>query len=755
MKKLLIWLVGIFVVLYVLLIAVAWALSALAEALGAVQDAGESSAGLFGRLLSYLGNPFFLLALAGVVALVLWRKQESADGSELAARKLWTRLSRDGLKDYVLARKGRSLFAVGAVLVVLWFFIAKSIAGFLIVFVPFAGAALYARRREKRRASGESDPEAALVPAREVASPLWAFQRYQGLTVDYEAWLLLAKHYQSRRKYEHWLLSGQTGIGKGQTILMQAVAHSIACGSASTVIGDPKAELYEEMLPVIAAQPDRRPMWLFSFMEKHPDNICAAINPVRNHREARRFASSVVPPTREPVWANGARRLFEAVAGGLGYPPDCVLAVYRTIKYPKRLEELADVNEDVEAVWRGGDEKHKGMVESFRKNLETALSALDDPKVARVFRATEETERLDFRGRNAVFVCFDSADADSIGPITAALIDHIYCLAREGGQQDGPGVEFIIDEAARFASLHKFPEYLALARGDLVRFGVAVQNYSQLEAALDEEGMRDVMDSVAIKIFGRTGEDDRGSARILEEISGTIRVRAEGAQRKVPLWMIPITGLRQRYLTNLRRYQMIERPRVKAQHLRELPQGWWYVVTGDSIENVGGVPWHSHFKDKIVDPELAKRPVNRAGLVPDGSAAPIESQQASEEAPESPSEPLQRVEQEPNPADRHDPSQKPQEPAGDSEQNGRECAGGYKEPPAGPPEESETPQRTGDSPEGRPKLRVVTSHESPGESSTRTPEEESREEEDSKICPYCERESAARDAECWACGMPI
>ena len=644
--------------------------------------------GPLGDVLAVLRNPGAGLALCGI-AFALWYRsnQEQIGGSAEAIHRFKSRLSVSGVRDLIASKTAAAVVAVGLFCAYLWFVVFGSI----ILFLPAAGAGLWACRRARAKFGGRGDPDAVLVPTRCVREPVWAVRRWGD--APGEVWLLLGEGYRSRGLYEHVLLVGRTGHGKGQDILLWEIAHSIACGQTSTVATDPKAEGYEATVALTAAQrgpeePDGRPVWLLSTLAKHVNELVAGVNPCFDADSTARFAASIIAPTREPVWGQGARELFCALAKALDYPHDCVLQVYEAVKHRDVLTKLAKGSAEVRAAY---DVNKPGMEENFRKSVKAALSALERERVARLFRGAGRG--VDFSRKIVVYVCFlPDADQDA-RPLLAGILDYLYAAAYEAGEpgKGGPGAEFIVDEAKKCAAIHRFPDYLAIARGNRVRFLVCVQNVSQLVDELDEPATQDLLDSLPLKIIGQSG--DERTKTLAEDESGQVAVVRGAAGGKVPLLDRMMSYERAR-MAEWSGQSWERRPRIRGDHVKELPKSEWLLVGAGLAERVLGASWRNHAA-KIVTDEMRDLPINRAGISGAGDLAEERSQN-------------------------------------------------FKELPEVPDEDTEDP----------PKLEETKSREPAGNAPVlRLVGAEDRTER--VACPYCESLNAVGDLDCNQCGMPL
>lgn len=600
--RLIIFAVVVVVVWYLLSTVYSWATSALSGLMNGVESAGEGSG--LGAVGWVFGNPFFVLALVGIVALVAWRRAEARLGKEELWRRVRPVLSLSGVRKYVASHKGSCAVAGTVVVVFLWWYFARGWAGFLLLVVPAAVAAAATKRREITvRPGGVDAPNAPMVEYREVDDPLRAFRSIRELGLVEDSWLVAGELYRSRGAYEHVLVSGRTGIGKGQTVLIPMAAFSIAASRGSTVVNDPKGEVLEECRPLLEAlRNGRGPTYLVSALEDHADELVCGLNPMCGPEETARFAASVVSDSDDEFWAGSARELIEAVAKVLDYPADCAIQVGRALRSHGVLEELKarEGGEEIAAVY-GENERTR---ESIRTTAALPFAPLRQERIARMFR--EVGEKPDFGERCAVFVCTEPKDAKVAGNLIAGLIDHLYDLATRAGKRNGPGVEFLVDEAATFLSLHKFEEYLSIARGYGVRFAPVIQNYSQVQAKLGgrRERLMNMLDSLPLKVFGQTG--DELVAEYAAKASGNVKVRRKGPHEKVPLWMVPLVGFKGRYMANRARFTEEDRTRIKADHVRELIASEWFVEAADLREHVKGVPWHSHYRDEVVSAVLVE-----------------------------------------------------------------------------------------------------------------------------------------------------
>lgn len=621
--------VVVVVLWYLLSTVYAWATSAVSGLAGGVGSTADGTG-----LGVVLGNPFFVLALAGVVALVAWRRAESRLGKEELWRRVRPVLSLAGIRKYAVSHKGWCAVAGTVVVVFIWWYLVRGWAGFLLLVVPAAWATAAVKRREiAARPGGVEAPDAPMVEYREVEDPLRVFRDIREFGAVEDSWLVAGELYRSRRAYEHVLVSGRTGIGKGQTILIPMAAFSIAASRGSTVVNDPKGEVFEECSPLLEAlRNGRGPTYLMSALEDHADELVCGLNPMCGPEETARFAASLVSDSDDEYWSGSARQLIEAVAKVLGYPADCVIQVGRALRSHKILEELKkrEGGEDIAAVY-GENEKTR---ENIRTTAALPFAPLRQERIARMFRqgGAEGGEKPDFGGRCAVFVCTEPKDAKVAGNLIAGLIDHLYDLATQAGKRDGPGVEFLVDEAATFLSLHKFEEYLSIARGYGVRFAPVIQNYSQVQAKLGgrRERLMNMLDSLPLKVFGQAG--DELVAEYAAKASGRMKVRRKGPHEKVPLWMVPLVGFKGRYMANRARFTEEERPRIKADHVRELAAGEWFVLAADLREHVRGVPWHSHYRDELVPAVLGE--ADAPAESPIGNPVEMPAEEPPREVPE-------------------------------------------------------------------------------------------------------------------------
>ena len=238
---------------------------------------------------------------------------------------------------------------------------------------------------------------------------------------------------------------------------------------------------------------------------------------------------------------------------------------------------------------------------------------------------------------------------------------------------------------------HRFPDYLAIARGNRVRFILCVQNVSQLVEELEEPATQDLLDSLPLKIIGQSG--DERTKKMAEDESGHVSVVRKAAGGKVPLLDRMMSYERAR-LAEWSGQSWERRPRIRADHVKDHPKDEWFLLGAGHAEGVVGAAWRDHAA-KIVTEEMRDLPVNHAGI------------SGAEELSGEPSS---------------NPEELPEAPEEDTEN---------------PPELGETKSRE---PAGRtPVLRLVGAED-------RT---------ERVACPYCESLNAVEDLDCNQCGMPL
>lgn len=393
---------------------------------------------------------------------------------------------------------------------------------------------------------------------------------------------------------------GGPGIGKTSRITIPHVARRLLEGLLSVVVLDPKGEVFRETYPLCPDTEEgkgrsgkRSPLvYLYSTLAEHGDDEVCAVDPFANPEPRANFLEVLLPdpPGDDPTWARRARRMLREVSDGLsrlGKRSD-LPSSYEALKDPGMLDELARRDAGVAGVWAGQDNKTH---ESARTEALSPLEGLEDPRIRRVFdsRRCPPGEELGppFVELSAVYLSVGAADANRAGPLYAGLID---CLQRgAAGRAEGPPVDFVVEEAASYFGIEKLEEYVNLGRGFGVNLLLILQNYDQLKNRLGQHSAASIIGSLDIIVFGRTKSVATG--KLLEELSGTTRVVREVPRATPSFWDHLFGNAR----VQERRRVEDERPRIKAEHLYELPDGHVFVVGGPKLlELVKGVraQWH-------------------------------------------------------------------------------------------------------------------------------------------------------------------
>lgn len=460
----------------------------------------------------------------------------------------------------------------------------------------------------------QEDPDAPIARVRRAGAgkmARWILAGARRRKIKRHAFPILGREYPA----EFAAAVGGPGIGKTTRITIPLVARRLRERLVSIVVLDPKGEVYRHTRSLCAGvgreggeRSGRSPVvYLYSTLAEHGDDMVCAVDPFADPEVRANFLEVVHPdpPGEDPTWARRARRMTREVSDGLsrsGRRSD-LPATYGTLKAPGALDELARCDGGVAGVWAGQDNRTH---ESARTEALAPLEGLEDPRIRRVFdsRRCPPGEELGpaFREISAVYLSVGSGDAGRAGSLYAGLID---CLQRRAAsREEGPPVNFVVEEAASYFGIEKLEEYVNLGRGFGVNLLLILQNYDQLKKRLGQHAAASIVGSLDIMVFGRTKSVATG--KLLEELSGTTRVERE-APRVMPGFWEQLFGNPR--IQERRKVEEV-RPRIKAEHLYGLPDGHVFVLGGPgALELVKAVraQWH-RYAHRVLQRALPKDP---------------------------------------------------------------------------------------------------------------------------------------------------
>jgi hypothetical protein len=439
------------------------------------------------------------------------------------------------------------------------------------------------RRTAKRAITTEglhtADPDAPGVTVRTVEDPARTISSTEGI------WHVVGKDY----FVPHLSAYASTGIGKNEHLLNPAAWNIIAHRPESVVVNDVKGDMVEEFLD---HAPEGVSQWVFSFMEDHAfieeREAYSAINLIETPKMAATTAAAIYPVegVKVPIFNQGARDLFEALARALGYSESNLVELYRTLKDRSRLEELAERDDGVRAAIGGANEKFAGDIITSAR---LPLSALEREEVARVFAPDPDSKQPDFCSKQIVYVCIPQ-DSQSIALLAGAIHDNLANRATASRR----GTYFLLDEAGSCITLENLAKYLGIGRGLGAYFFLVFQDMAQLEDRIGRARAHSALGNARVQFFGQTGE--LATAEYLSKLSGTVRVGRRHYRDEPSLFR----RIAEMFGAAPFEYREEERPRVKPEHLVECPAGVFYVHARDEgTEMVVTPPWHT-WRDRVL-----------------------------------------------------------------------------------------------------------------------------------------------------------
>jgi hypothetical protein len=331
---------------------------------------------------------------------------------------------------------------------------------------------------------------------------------------------------------EFLFVIGGSGTGKTLRILLYLVAYRLVQAQRSLWMIDPKGELYRWTRPLLGFLSGHPIVHVISTLPKHRDGLVSPINPMMDSGERIAYLKTAIPGTDgtgDSFFDNEAQRQAYRVAeaqiaerGGTD-----LYFVYRALDDPKELDRLAAKHPGVRSVWRGSGVS-KGTHHDARATALAVLFALDQPRIARIFRTRgEETGVWEtsptYEERTVGYLCVSAADAKLAPGLIRATTDHVMHRAAQANEKGGPKVDAILEEAGTFGPLEELNTYVNLLRGYGVNIVVVLQAVEQLWARLGQDYADSALSAGGCFVFGRMSSPRSG--RWIEDLAGTTRVR--------------------------------------------------------------------------------------------------------------------------------------------------------------------------------------------------------------------------------------
>lgn len=346
---------------------------------------------------------------------------------------------------------------------------------------------------------------------------------------------------------EFLFVVGGSGTGKTLRILLYIVAYRLVQARRSIWIIDPKGEIYGWTKALLGFLSGHPLVYVISTLPKHKNRLVSPVNPMMDSGERIAYLKTSIPGTdgtRDSFFDNEAQRQAYRVAeaqiaerGGTD-----LYLVYRALDDPKELDRLADKHPGVKSVWRGSGVS-KGTHHDARATALAALFAMDQPRIARIFRTRgEETGVWEtsptYEERTVGYLCVSAADAKLAPGLIRATTDHVMHRAAQANEKGGPKVDVVLEEAGTFGPLEELNTYVNLLRGYGVNIVVVLQAVEQLWARLGQDYADSALSAGGCFVFGRMSSPRSG--RWIEELAGTVRVRKPRSYR--PLLAILLAG---------------------------------------------------------------------------------------------------------------------------------------------------------------------------------------------------------------------
>lgn len=489
----------------------------------------------------------------------------------------------------VLALIGIALMAVLVAVIMLAGWLGIPLGSWILVALASAGGALYGlfkrSRRSRRAVSTEGlhtvDHSAPAVTVRQIERPERSIGSVQS------KWHILDKDYD----VEHVVMHAASGSGKNQGGFNEAAWNIIGFRDESAVLMDPKADLLNEFLRHAPGE-----QFVYSLIAPNSadeeagrlvHNSSSALNLVATPELAEATAAALYPieGAKQPIFPQGARRAFTALAEVLGYDQTNILEIYEVLQDEELIKKLEKKSPRLRRAFSMEGENFRGSV------LGTAtipLSPLENWRVARAFVPEPGALQIDFRTKQTAYICMpsDPASVDALGPLAGALVAALYSIATNARR----GTRFLIDEAASFLTIEHLASYMSLGRGQGVRFLLVLQDVSQLYSRLGKERAEEALGNPGLHIFG--GTSSAATANYLADRSGTVMTRRYVYEDEPGM----VRTVRRYSGTAEYDVREEERQGIRPEHVRELEQGSFIAWERGAglAELVHTVPWYEY-----------------------------------------------------------------------------------------------------------------------------------------------------------------
>ena len=453
------------------------------------------------------------------------------------------------------------------------------------------------RRRKERRLTGKEgsveNVEKLSLPrksrAHEVNPALPAVRvrkepaPYKAISSTKKLWWVAGRDYDDPQM----VAVAMTGAGKNQALLDPTAWNVLRHREESAVVMDVKGDLIDKFAYRIRAR-----QFAYSFLET--DARSSAINLIETPKMAATTAAALYPVkgVKVPAFNMGARDLFEALAEALGYSGSNIVELFRYLRKPEAMNELARTNERLRQALSGENRK---FVSDVISSARLPLAALNRPEVARVFAPDPDTPQPHFFEKEVAWVCVPQ-DSEDVALLAGAIVHNLYNRAVKSRR----GTYFLVDEAGSTITIENLDRYLQIGRGLGAYFFLILQDISQLQDKIGAAKTRSVLGNAGVQFWGKS--QDTETARYVCSLSGRVRVswavyEDDGGERA---W-------KQMFHAKGAPYRMedCDREGILPGHVHGLPKGWWYAYEGNphAVELLIPAPMHEWEHKVLPAPE--------------------------------------------------------------------------------------------------------------------------------------------------------
>lgn len=487
-------------------------------------------------------------------------------------------------------------------------------AGAIVVVALVAGVAAWAQIEGWYRE--RFGPDAIKVIRRWVtilAAALWlGMARPKKKAPRDHTWPVLNRNYPA----EFLVMLSGSGSGKTTRVLLPAAVRRLKEGIYSLVFLDNKGEILVSIGVFLARFAGFPRVGVISTMPSDPDKRVTAVDVFADRESAEQFISSVYASReeKEAVWGEGAKEMLLNVREALGGAdlPTTVEAIRDNQAMDRLAEEYPEL---VGSSWPGSNVR--GSHHEIRTNILGPFGGLKNPRFRRLFERGRATDlKSFFSRREVIFLRYRAEDRKAAAPLFSGVNGLLQ--TRAANREEGPPVEFWVDEAGTAYPLRLVEDFIQMCRGEGVNMALFFQNLDQIYSKIGRDAGNNLIGAADLLIIGPTRSPS--TQELAESQSGTVRVirKRRGSDGKTHPEEEP-------------------RPRVRKENVRTLKNGQFlvYLLPRESPELVRHRPKFPQYRDFFLPKKEDRRGIRfnlppkkkREGELPQPEPSPPEAEE--------------------------------------------------------------------------------------------------------------------------------